>query len=249
MLILSFSWMADSSLRGKSPTADEIAHLTRGVSYWKTSDYRLQPENGILPERWAALPVYLGGYAFPSAEESAWKQSKTWNLGHQFFYRQGNDLDRMLRAARRMVLLMGAALGLVVYEWSRRLFGAAGGIISLLLYTFSPNILAHSCLVTSDITFAFFLTVTLGSLWWMFHRLHLVSLLASSLLVGLLFLAKASAILLLPMLLILVGIRLLSQKPIFVRIGKTKCVESRGGRLAVLASSLAINFVVTVGLI
>jgi hypothetical protein len=43
--------MATSASSQHCTTNDEIAHLTAGASYWLTDDYRLQPENGNLPQR------------------------------------------------------------------------------------------------------------------------------------------------------------------------------------------------------
>src|SRR5438094_1460455 len=65
--------MAVSSVGQKSTTFAELAHLTAGYSYWLTGDFRLQPENGNLPQRWAALPLLLGHYRFPSLEQEAWR--------------------------------------------------------------------------------------------------------------------------------------------------------------------------------
>ena len=42
-------WMAASVSRFHSVTADEIAHLTAGYTYWTRNDYRFQPENGNAP--------------------------------------------------------------------------------------------------------------------------------------------------------------------------------------------------------
>ena len=41
--------------------------------------------------------------------------------------------------------------GLVVFDWSRRLHGSRGGLLSLCLWVFCPNILAHCRLVTTDV--------------------------------------------------------------------------------------------------
>ena len=49
----------------KSPTFDEPTHLTAGYSYWLKNDYRLDPENGNWPARWAALPLVLSRPTFP----------------------------------------------------------------------------------------------------------------------------------------------------------------------------------------
>src|SRR5438034_196674 len=51
-LVLLWWVMAVSSVGQKSTTFDELAHLTAGYSYWLTGDFRLQPENGNLSQRW-----------------------------------------------------------------------------------------------------------------------------------------------------------------------------------------------------
>jgi len=43
------------------------------------------------------------------------------------------------------------------------LFGAIGGLISELLAVFDPNLLAHSALITADVTAAFFFTAATWS--------------------------------------------------------------------------------------
>ena len=68
--------LAVSATRAKSTTFDGLAHLTAGVSYWRANDYRLHPENGLLPQRWAALPLALGAYAFPPPDPQAWAVSR-----------------------------------------------------------------------------------------------------------------------------------------------------------------------------
>src|SRR4029078_11960642 len=58
--LIGLHWvLGTTALWDKCTTFDEIAHLTAGCSYWKWNDYRLQPENGNLPQRWDALPAVL----------------------------------------------------------------------------------------------------------------------------------------------------------------------------------------------
>ena len=77
VVILACWWaLAVSGETGKSPAFDEIAHLTAGYSYWLTGDYRLHPENGVLPQRWASLPLLLGQYRFPDLDQPAWRSSR-----------------------------------------------------------------------------------------------------------------------------------------------------------------------------
>ena len=87
IVLLAFhGGLAFVSARQKSPTFDEVAHLTGGVSYWRFNDYRLQPENGNLPQRLLALPVAFADFTFPDNPQ-AWQQSDVWTLGRDFFFR------------------------------------------------------------------------------------------------------------------------------------------------------------------
>jgi len=68
-------WMATSISDTECVAGDEIAHLTAGYSYWKLDDYRLQPENGNLPQRWAAIPLLRMDLKFPTLDQAAWRIS------------------------------------------------------------------------------------------------------------------------------------------------------------------------------
>src|SRR5690242_1594309 len=53
VLLAAHYLLAVGGKLSQSTTSDELVHLTAGVSYWQNHDYRLHPENGILPQRWA----------------------------------------------------------------------------------------------------------------------------------------------------------------------------------------------------
>src|SRR3954471_23268363 len=76
-------WAVTASV-DKSMTADEIAHLTAGYVYNTRGDYRFQPENGNLPQRWTALPLTLSGAALPPTTLATWRNADVWNYGHGF---------------------------------------------------------------------------------------------------------------------------------------------------------------------
>jgi hypothetical protein len=52
--------------------------------------------------------------------------------------------------ARLITLLFSMLTALLIYQWSRTLYGFVPAVFSLLLYIFDPNIIAHSQLVTTD---------------------------------------------------------------------------------------------------
>ena len=240
-LVLLWWVMAVSSVGQKSTTFDELAHLTAGYSYWLTGDFRLQPENGNLPQRWAALPLLLGHYRFPSLEQEAWRAADVFAMGYHFFYDSGNDLDALLRAGRATMAVLGIALGLLVYAWSRRLFGATGGIVSVALYAFCPTLLANGPLATSDIAAALFFTASAWAVWALLHAVSPGSVLAAALAVAGLCLSKMSGILVVPMALVLGGIRLADGRPLPVTLRRAREIRARAGQLAVLVAAAAVQ--------
>ena len=246
VLLCVFWVLAVTSTLHKCTTADENVHLTAGYSYWAFNDYRLNPENGNLPGRWAALPLLLGDDRFPSRDHVFWWKSMQWVLGYEFLYRQGNDPEGMLLRGRAMIALLGVALGLLVYLWSRRLFGRVGGLISLALYAFSPTILAHSRLITSDFAAALFFSLSLAALWLLLHRLTCWTLAGSCLAMAGLFISKMSAVLVIPMALALIAIRLISSKPLVIALRRRREVNRRITRAAIFAGVVLAHAAVVV---
>src|ERR1700687_5903594 len=104
--------------------------LTAGYSYWVTNDFRLDPENGNLPARWAALPLLWSAPKFISLNDRGWQRAHEGSTGHQFFYEAGNDSEQMLRQARTMMSIFGAALCLLIYRCGREFFGVIGGLLA-----------------------------------------------------------------------------------------------------------------------
>jgi hypothetical protein len=60
----------------------------------------------------------------------------------------------MLMPARCMVIGLTILLGALLWWWGERLFEAPSGVIALLTFTFSPLILAHGHLATTDLAIA-----------------------------------------------------------------------------------------------
>lgn len=198
-----------SAAATKSITYDELPHLTAGTAYWQNGDYRLHCENGNLPQRWCAAPgAWLGNAKLPDATDPAWRDADVWTLGDRFLHGGANDFRQLLLQGRFAAALWGVAIGLLVYFWSRSLFGAVGGLISLACCSLCPTLLANGPLMTSDACTAFFLLASVGAVWRVLHRISpLIVALAVATICGL-FLTKFSAVLLVPIALLLVGIRL-----------------------------------------
>lgn len=202
LLALWHAVLAVTATAEKSVTADEIGHLTAGQAYNTRADYRLQPENGNLPQRWAALPATWQKVPLPAPSHPAWQAGDVWNYGHAFFYEEGNSTDEILFLSRAMIALFSAATGLLVFFWSRALFGWRGAFLSLALYAFCPAFLAHGALATSDVVMTFFFLASMGVWWRHLEKPGALWAAVSAVTFGLAFVAKFSAVLL-PLMMVL----------------------------------------------
>ena len=247
VLAITHFVLAWTSTFEKSMTHDEILHLTGGTSYWRFDDYRLQPENGNLPQRLAGLPVaWSESFRFPDREQQAWNTSQVMVVGNEFCQDLGNDLEGMLLRGRAMIALLSTGLCLLAFVWSRGVFGTLGGLLSLVLCALSPTVLAHGRLMTSEMCNALFLALTVWSGWRTLQRITLGRVLVSALCAGGLLLSKMSGPLVLPMALWLVIARLVSRKPLTVALpGWSLELSGPGARLAAIFAVVLMHVVVT----
>ena len=152
-LLLIMFFAAATSIKDDSLTMDELAHLPAGYSYLTQKDMRLNPEHPPLIKDLAALPLlFIKGIKFPS-DVSFWKDDVNgqWSFGWYFLFQAGNPADQMIFWGRIPMILIMIVLGFYVFKWTRELFGNNAGLLALFLYSFSPTILAHGRLVTTDV--------------------------------------------------------------------------------------------------
>ncbi len=218
-LAVLHGWLASSVSDQIGVSADEIAHLTAGYAYWQTGDYRLQPENGLLPQRLEALPLWLSrDLRFPGPDnpgmEADWKKADVWSIGARFFYESGNDLASLLRRSRLMVAAMGGLAVLLIGLWGRSLGGPGPGLTVAAMAALSPTLLAHSGLATSDCAALLGFLAASAAWWRLCHRVTAGRIAAAGLSAGLLALSKHSAVLLGPIALLLLVVRLTRGAPL-----------------------------------
>ena len=208
-LLLMLYWLLGISASvQKSNTFDEMAHIAGGYSYLHTGDYRLHPENGVLPQKFATLPLLFADVHFPSLDDDSWRHVNIWRFGFRFLFLSDNDVDRMLLSGRAMIALFGVALGLIVFLWSRQLFGVPGAFLSLLLFVFCPTMLAHGSFVTSDMASGLFLTLSVWSVWNLLNDFQARRAILAAAAIAALMLSKATWVLLVPIIPLLVLARL-----------------------------------------
>ena len=145
-----------SSVAGDSVTMDESSHLPAGYSYIYKADMRINPEHPPLMKDLAGLPLlFIKGVNFPEQSKS-WNQeiNGQWEFGSDFLYRSGNNPDKMIFWGRMPMIAILLLLGFYVFMWAKELFGNNIALLSLFLYGFSPTLLAHGRLVTTDVAAA-----------------------------------------------------------------------------------------------
>jgi hypothetical protein len=189
------------SMTGNSAIMDEVAHIPAGYSYLHFGDYRLNPEHPPLMKDLAGLPLQFMNLKFP-VDVPAWATdiNGQWEAGWHFLYHVGNDAAAILFWSRLPILLVAVAFGAWLYWFVRRKWGVAVALLTLVFYALSPNILAHSTLVTTDVGATVFIFLGLVAFvhyverptWRRFGLLALAILMAE--------LAKFSAVLLYPFL-------------------------------------------------
>src|SRR5688500_2532626 len=74
-----FWWLAVSASIEKSHTSDELPHITAGYAFDRFGDFRMHPENGVLPQRLFGLPLLMDDARFPMDPEM-WSRSNYWML-------------------------------------------------------------------------------------------------------------------------------------------------------------------------
>lgn len=145
-------------------TFDEPAHVACGIEWLADGVYKWEPQHPPLSRVAVSLLPYLTG-ARPQREPRVdiYAMSKE---GTRILY-DGKQYDRRLALARAGNLPFFWIACLVVFEWGRRYFGPAIGVAALAIFTFTPSILAHAGLATTDMALTAFLGASFltGMLW------------------------------------------------------------------------------------
>jgi hypothetical protein len=139
--------------RRDSPTWDEVGHFAAGLSHWYNGSFNLYRVNPPLVRFVACGPVALlerrvdlGGYEFSEGVGARGEfnagATAAKDLGRRYFF----DIT----IARWSCIPFALIGGYFCLRWARELYGYDAGLLALILWVFSPNILAHGHLITPD---------------------------------------------------------------------------------------------------
>ena len=211
LFAIVFTALTVGSYVRKSATADEPLNLAAGYTMLRLGDYRIHPDNMPLLRMWTALPLLAMRGITLDTNSVSWTQRKRLSFAHEFVY-EHNDADRMLYRARFMNVLLGIALGLLLFSWAREWFGFWPAAVTLLLFATEPNLLVHSGLVTTDLGVTCFIFAAVYFAWRLAQRFSIGNLIGLTAFFVLAVTSKSTAFLLLPVLFLLLLARAVSTK-------------------------------------
>ncbi|MFD3497777.1 phospholipid carrier-dependent glycosyltransferase [Streptomyces sp. NPDC058678] len=184
----------------QTPTIDEPVYVATAADYLHEHRVRFNPEHPPLGKLVVAVGVAL---ADPHVDPSF--TGGQGRLGRHLLYESGNDPWRLMLWARLPVIALTLLFGLVVFAFARELAGTVGGLVALILYSFSPDVIAHGSLATLDVPMAGFLLTSVWLLWRARRRPRLCLPLAGAAL-GAAMATKMSALAAFPVLLVLAAV-------------------------------------------
>ncbi|MDX1415138.1 MAG: phospholipid carrier-dependent glycosyltransferase, partial [Candidatus Promineifilaceae bacterium] len=200
LLLLIFFGRLLATAQVKSATFDETLHVFEAALYWQNKTLYSVVQNPPLVNSVIGFPLALTFRPhFPDSIEpiSNWLE-----LSKSFMWEINDNGLQMLAVGRLAIIWLALLLAALVYRWSGQLFSTkTAGLLALLLFTFDPNILAHSFLATTDLGMAFFYTLA-GYLIWRYWRYDLRRpiwlYMAAGVAIGLALAAKFSGLIIIP---------------------------------------------------
>lgn len=134
-----------------SPVFNEVGHLASGLYTWQTGRFDLFRVNPPLVRTVAAAPVALTAPAIDWDFGAIGRDPRyEYDGAKQVIRACHQDTLWYIRLARLACIPFSLLGAVICGRWSTELFGRPAGLIALLLWCFSPFVLAHASLITAD---------------------------------------------------------------------------------------------------
>lgn len=145
--------------RFDSFTIDEPFHITAGVSYVRTGDFRLNPEHPPLVKLWVGAFLTRAGFQLPPFRALQDKPDERDFTEETTFL--ANDADRLQSRVRAVMLLLHGLLmlGLALSVW--RALGHRIALATTALLMIDPTVAAHLPVVMTDLPVALLSTTAM----------------------------------------------------------------------------------------
>lgn len=220
-LLLCFFLQSFASLSTKSATFDEVQYF--GIGKYLLTHHKWDVMGAILhpplsyyissiPLLFVDLDERYFTYGDEVVRDLKFLGAVDYFRGQGILSSEANKNDRLLIASRLMIAVLSLLLGYYIYRFSYELYGENSGILSLILFSFCPNILAFSGITVPDMPLTVFTFIAVYYYWLSIKNNCNRNILLAGLFMGLAFLSKFPAFLLLPIYLVIVIIYWLKTK-------------------------------------
>lgn len=185
-----------------SPTMDEVLHTYHGVVYWRvppTAMLHNITNNPPLVNAVIGLTANLLTQPSLDIPPEVIRHGDPVYASQVFMWQVNTHGLTVIWAARLGVIVLALLLAALIWCWSRQLrpgWWAAG--MALILFSFDPNVLAHSSLATLDLGTAFFLFWAAYAVWRYWQRSGRRPYLLAGVAIGLALATKFSALVVFP---------------------------------------------------
>jgi hypothetical protein len=240
----------------KSAHFDETAHLMSGYFMLKKSDFRVNTANMIVSQKLAALPLLLSDVNPPSTAMLKYTLGNEFTyggesfiLGFDFLNNAGNNSRQLLFKGRMMMILVGLFTAILVFSWSKKLFGTIGAMISLTFLVTCPVFISFSGIISADISAAMLFLAVTRSYWTVLHKVTPFTVAVFAIAFALLLLTKLSSLVFVPVSVLLLLIRLVGAHPLdlgWCWTPSRKITSMMSSVLVLIASMCAVFLIVTV---
>ncbi len=124
-------------------TIDEGSHLACGIQWWEKGVYTIETKHAPLARISVAFLPYMSGLRAP-AEFHNWMETYPILSADGHYWRN-------LTLARIGILPYFIIATVVVFLWTKHLYGPPAGLLAAAIFTQLPTILAHSSVATTDV--------------------------------------------------------------------------------------------------
>lgn len=140
----------------KSITNDEVISIPAGYYHLVAGNFQISKGHPPLTKMWAALPLTFIQPNEPAIEvrPSEDSQDRTFRVCGEFWRANSANFRSISFWARLPMIGLALALGLLIFVYTRQLFGARAAVFAVALFSIEPTVLAHGRTALNDLPVA-----------------------------------------------------------------------------------------------
>jgi 4-amino-4-deoxy-L-arabinose transferase-like glycosyltransferase len=150
ILLALFALQSLCFIRTQSLTYDEPGHIIAGLQAWQQGQFQMWTDHPPLGRIWLTLPLARTRVEIASEQLPNGYRVTAMQPGPEW----------LAWRTRPMSTLLGLALGVTLWFAARRLFSVGAANVALALFAFTPSLVAHFSVATTDGIGALFVFLT-----------------------------------------------------------------------------------------